>query len=309
MVRSFLADGPTAAELQRAQSRTLAELRPRHRSAGRLRRPLRRPGREPDVRRQHRGLPRSPRAHGHAPRRRGEGRGGALARRAALHDGRPALSRSSPPATRPSIARSLPPLGDAPAVSFPAVQRTTLANGLKVILLERHATPIVNVALAVDAGYAADEPAKAGLAALALDLLDDGTTTRDTFRDRRRARRARRAHHDAQLARPLRSCGCRRCRRTSRPSLQIMADVVLNPAFPADLVALEKRRQIAQIGQEKADPTGAALRVVPRLLYGTAHAYAKPFTGIRRRVDGRVAHPRRSRCAGTGPGSRRTAAR
>ena len=29
-------------------------------------------------------------------------------------------------------------------------------------------------------------------------------------------------------------------------SLQLMADVVLNPVFPADLVALEKRRQISQ---------------------------------------------------------------
>ena len=97
----------------------------------------------------------------------------------------------------------VPPLGDAPAVTFPAIQRATLKNGLSVVLLERHATPIVNVALAVDAGYAADDPAKAGLAALALNLLDDGTTTRDAFTHRRRARRARRARLDAQLARSV----------------------------------------------------------------------------------------------------------
>jgi len=58
-----------------------------------------------------------------------------------------------------------------------------------------------------------------------------------------------------------------------------MADVVLNPVFPADLVALEKRRQLAQIGQEKADPRRVALRILPRLLYGPSHAYANPFTG------------------------------
>ena len=39
-------------------------------------------------------------------------------------------------------------------------QRATLTNGLKVVLLERHSTPLVNVTLAVDAGYAADDPAK-----------------------------------------------------------------------------------------------------------------------------------------------------
>jgi zinc protease len=58
-----------------------------------------------------------------------------------------------------------------------------------------------------------------------------------------------------------------------------MADVVLNPVFPADLVALEKRRQISQIGQEKADPRTVALRVLPQLLYGASHAYRNPFTG------------------------------
>jgi zinc protease len=173
---------------------------------------------------------------------------------------------------------TVPPLGDAPAVTFPAVQRATLKNGLKVLLLERHATPIVNVALAVDAGYAADEPAKAGLAALALNLLDDGTTTRDAFRivdelDALGARVSTRSSLDLSFVR------LQALAPNLAPSLQLMADVVLNPIYPADLVALEKRRQASQIGQEKADPRTVALRILPRLLYGTSHAYANPFTG------------------------------
>jgi len=174
--------------------------------------------------------------------------------------------------------QAVPALGDAPGVSFPAIQRATLKNGLSVVLLERHATPIVNVALAVDAGYAADEPARAGIAALALNLLDDGTSTRDAFRvvdelDALGARITTRSSLDLSFVR-LQALPA-----NLAPSLQVLADVVLNPVFPADLVALEKRRQISQIGQEKADPRTVALRVVPRLLYGTSHAYANPFTG------------------------------
>ena len=161
------------------------------------------------------------------------------------------------------------------------------------MLLERHATPMVNVALAVDAGYAADEPAKAGLAALALDLLDDGTTTRDAFRDRRRARRARRPHHDGSSL-DLSFVRLQALPANLAPSLQLMADVVLNPVFPADMVALEKRRRIAQIGQEKADPrtrgaagrAAAALRRVARLRQAVHRD--------RRGIDGRVDHARRS---------------
>ena len=63
------------------------------------------------------------------------------------------------------------------------------------------------------------------------------------------------------------------------PALTVMADVVRNPAFPADLFALEQKRAVSQIGQEKAQPMGVALRTLPRLLYGEGHAYGNPFTG------------------------------
>src|ERR1044072_4122103 len=76
----------------------------------------------------------------------------------------------------------LPGLGGAPEVKFPEVQRATLKNGLNVMLLERHSAPIVNVTVAVDAGFASDTPERAGAASLALDLMDEGTKTRDAFR-------------------------------------------------------------------------------------------------------------------------------
>jgi zinc protease len=172
----------------------------------------------------------------------------------------------------------LPALGAAPDVSFPAVQRATLPNGLKVLLLERRTAPLVNVALAVDAGYAADDPAKAGAASLALDLMDDGTATRDTFRisdelDALGARLSTGSSLDLSFVR------LRALPKHLRPSLEIFADVVLNPSFPQDQVDLGKRRRLAQIAQEKAQPVAAALRIAPALLYREGHAYGKPFTG------------------------------
>ena len=172
----------------------------------------------------------------------------------------------------------LPPLGNPPEVTFPQVQRATLSNGLGVMLLERHSAPLVNVTLAVDAGYAADAAARAGVASLALDLLDDGTTTRDTFRiadelDALGARIGTGSSLDMSFVQ-LRALAA-----NLGPSLDIYADVVLNPAFPPDMVELAKKQRLAAIGQEKASPIGAAIRAVPLLLYGPAHAYGKPFTG------------------------------
>jgi zinc protease len=172
----------------------------------------------------------------------------------------------------------VPPLGPPPDVSFPAVQRATLSNGLNVLLLERHSAPLVNVSLAVDAGYAADSADKAGAASLALELLADGTTTRDTFRiaddlDAIGASIVTASSLDLSFVR------LRALSRHLGPSLELFADVVLNPAFPQDLVEQAKRRRIAQIGQEKAQPIAVAQRVLPALLFGSGHAYANPLTG------------------------------
>ena len=63
------------------------------------------------------------------------------------------------------------------------------------------------------------------------------------------------------------------------PSLDLMADVVLNPSFPEGMVGINKRRRLAGIEQEKANPFGAVLRVAPKLMYGAGHAYANPLNG------------------------------
>ena len=191
------------------------------------------------------------------------------------------LVNQMPPLTagRTDVDRKvLPPLGDAPEVTFPAVQRVELSNGLKVILLERHSTPIVNVALAADAGYASDPNAKAGLAALTLDVIDEGTTTRDTFRIVNDLD-ALGARIDAYNTLDLSVLALQALPMNLGPSLDLFADVVRNPAFPQDLVDLSIRQRVARIRQEQAQPTAAAMRILPRLLYGNDHAYAKPFTG------------------------------
>lgn len=175
--------------------------------------------------------------------------------------------------------KNVPTIGEAPLIKFPTIQRTKLKNGLNVMLLERHSAPIVNVALAVDAGFASDTLEKAGTATLTLDLMDEGTKKRDAF----------------QIANQLDSLGASlgtgsstdmsfvRLRGTSanlKPSLEIMADVVLNPSFPADQFAIQKQRRLAGIAQSKATANAMAFRVLPTVIYGKEHAYGKPSAGF-----------------------------
>ncbi len=62
-------------------------------------------------------------------------------------------------------------------------------------------------------------------------------------------------------------------------SLDIYADVILNPAFPENEFTRLQRLQLAGIQREKVSPVSMALRTFPKLLYGEGHAYALPLTG------------------------------
>ncbi|HEY8143185.1 MAG TPA: pitrilysin family protein [Kofleriaceae bacterium] len=172
----------------------------------------------------------------------------------------------------------VPALGGASDPTFPKVERATLANGLKIMLLERRGVPLVNLALAVDAGSASDTGERAGLASFALDLLDDGTTTRDVFAIED-ALDSLGAQVTTDTGLDLSFVRLRALQPNFAQSLDLFADMVRNPSFPADVVALEKKVRLARIEQEKAAPVSAALRLLPGILYGAEHPYGKPLTG------------------------------
>jgi len=62
-------------------------------------------------------------------------------------------------------------------------------------------------------------------------------------------------------------------------SLDLFADVVLNPSFPAEDFARRKKQLLSAIEAEKSQPIGMAIRVLPELLYGAGHAYGNPLSG------------------------------
>jgi zinc protease len=174
--------------------------------------------------------------------------------------------------------KTMPSVGPAPRVQFPAVQRGTLSNGLKIMLAERHSIPIIDLELLVDAGYAADQFAVPGNARLAMSMLDEGTAKRTSLQiSEELAMLGAQLSTGSNLDTSFVSLST--LKNKLDPALAVFADVVLNPAFPqADFQRLQKL-QLAQILQEKDSPIMMALRVFPKLIYGDAHAYSVPFSG------------------------------
>jgi zinc protease len=78
--------------------------------------------------------------------------------------------------------RSTPPqLGKAKNLQLPPLQKFTLKNGINVLLMEKHTTPLVQVNVIIQTGSFDDPTGKEGLASFALDLLDEGAGSLDAL--------------------------------------------------------------------------------------------------------------------------------
>ena len=171
-----------------------------------------------------------------------------------------------------------PEVTDFPSASFPARESGELDNGLRVILARRDAVPVVNLTMLLDAGYASDQFALPGTARMAMGMLDEGTTSRgaleisDTL-DSLGATLGAGSNLDVSTV------SMSALVENLDESLDLFADVILNPSFPEDEFERQQQQQLAGIGREKVQPVAMGQRVLPRILYGEGHAYSNPLTG------------------------------
>jgi zinc protease len=208
--------------------------------------------------------------------------GGVMERSAVL-----VITRDAGPSDTPDEPfRALPP-EPAKAEQFhaPIPQNLTLPNGLHVYLIERHEVPLVALTLAVRSGADTDPSGKAGLASFTLDMLDEGTPTRDAaaiakgFEDLA-VRYVTAADADASSATII-----------SLPdalpkALEIFADVVLHPEFTEPDIKRVKQERLGQIAQALDDPATVGQHVLSRLIYGARHPWGYPAEGTVKSVQG-----------------------
>jgi len=172
----------------------------------------------------------------------------------------------------------MPVTGSPPSLKLPGLQRAKLSNGLEVVVVERHNAPIVDFTLIADAGFAADSQAKPGTARLAMLMLQEGTRTRGSLDIAERAESlGARLGVGSSLDRSYLSMNALTARLGE--SLELYADVLLNPTFPDQELERLRGQTLATIQQEKAQPPAIISRVAPKLLFGEGHAYSSPASG------------------------------
>jgi zinc protease len=173
----------------------------------------------------------------------------------------------------------IPPVGATAEAKFPEVERATLKNGMKVVLTRRKESPTVVASMMFDAGYCADRfGGKSGLSALSMNMLDEGSKTRSSLEINEQLQllgASLNTFSDLDYS----YVTLNTLRQSLDASLDLMSDVVLNPAFPDKDFKRLQDQQVSQIANEKKQPQSMVMRVLPRLLYGENHPYSMPMTG------------------------------
>lgn len=218
----------------------------------------------------------------------------------------PDAAVAEPPTTEePAQARVIEPLPDAPARTTPdaefrrrapaagrpsrfvapRVQRFALANGLKVYLVEQHQFPIVVAQYVTRLGADDVAPEHAGIAHMTASLLEQGTTTlgAEQLSD---AYAAIGAQHGASMDWDAGGAYVKVLAPQFNQALHLLADVVQHPAFSPEELERWRARRLAEIRSERDNPRAVGGIVTARAVFGDAHPYGRPLTGLEGSIRG-----------------------
>jgi len=173
---------------------------------------------------------------------------------------------------------SIPAVGPVAGLTFPAVERTRLRNGIELVYAQRTAVPVTQLAMAFDAGNAADVAGKLGTQALTLSMMDEGVPGLNSVQ-LAEAKERLGADIGASSSSDRTTLSLDVPSANLAPALDLFAKVVRQPTFPEAELARVKQQQLAGIAQELTNPQGLVARIVPPLVYGPQSPYAKAQGG------------------------------
>lgn len=185
----------------------------------------------------------------------------------------------------PPLDRTKPPvLGSATELKLPNMVEKTLPNGLKLIVVEQHEMPLVDVALVVRTGSEADPDGKSGLSTLTANMLDEGAGNRDALAI---------ADQIGFLAVSLSTgsswdqstISLHSTKATLDSALALMADVALRPTFAEKEFARLRSDRLTGLLQEQDRGPAIADRAFAAIVFGEDNAYGHSTAGTRETIE------------------------
>ncbi len=193
------------------------------------------------------------------------------------------------PAVAQTVDRTKPPQTPAvPSYKLPPMERTKLANGLEVTLIEDGRFPLVTARLNFAAGSKFDPKDIPGLSEAVATLLTEGTKTRNS----------------RQISEEIDGIGGSLSGFTGPDSLTIggsalsdnltklldlMADVSIHASFPEDEVRLQQQNRAENLRAERSQPSFLAQEKFAQTVYGSSpYAHIAPTEVSIRKMDAKT---------------------
>jgi zinc protease len=170
-----------------------------------------------------------------------------------------------------------PPPSQPRSVAFPKPVEQTLPNGLRVIVIERHESPLISAQLLIKNGGEVDPAELAGLADMTASLLTKGTQTRDATKIAEEIESLggsieSGARWDSSYA----NVGVMSSKISQ--AMEILADVVRRPTFKSEEVERLRQQNLDSITLEMGEPGSIARFVAARVVFGDS-PYGHPISG------------------------------
>ena len=171
-----------------------------------------------------------------------------------------------------TVARDrLPEPAPTRTFAFPAIEKSTLPNGLDVWSVRHTQVPIVAFMLLVRRGAAADPPGKDGLAAVTADMMDEGSGDKSAIEMHEALARLG-AQFDTDIGSDATVASVTVLSRFAARALALLADIVVRPALREEDFLRVRQLRLHRLTQLRDMPGAVADRAFLKLLYGT-HPY------------------------------------
>ncbi|MEO8200607.1 MAG: insulinase family protein [Gemmatimonadota bacterium] len=180
--------------------------------------------------------------------------------------GVPSLCVAQYPTSPPAAA----PVGPA---KFPPFQQAVLTNGMRLVVVENHAQPVLSISLTLPAGAAYDPTGKEGLANMAAQLLTKGAGDRSAEQISA-AIEGVGGSLNAGAGNDFLTISADVLSPQAELAFDLLADVAVRPTFPDRELELIKTQTLSALQLEMAQPDAVASRFFARYVYGT-HPYAR----------------------------------
>ena len=180
--------------------------------------------------------------------------------------GSPALAQKSP--KDKFVFPSLNP------IQMPRVEKVELANGLTLFLVEDHQYPTIDLRAMVRTGSVSEPPSRIGLAAICGQVLRTGGTTSMNGDQMDKELETMAATISTGIGLTSGYIAVSVLKEDIDRAFEILADILMNPAFPEDKINLAKIQQRTMISRRNDDISQITFREFQKLIYGGESPYA-----------------------------------